>query len=235
MTRLFLLLNFLVWPLFPNPAHGQLDDFLKGFPNTTSPSVGHSLSMEQMTSGLKEALSVGTANAIRLVGGTDGFLKNDAIKIPLPPKLQSMDNALRLAGFGPQMDELIVKMNRAAEQATPLAKPIFQDAISNLTFEDARTILNGRETAATEYFQGKTRDQLAEAFKPEVQQAMTQVGVTAQYKRLVDQYTSLPFVNPAAFDLNDYVVEKSLDGVFQTLEQEEKKYGPPPVPVLPIC
>jgi hypothetical protein len=208
--------------LLPQIASAQFDDFLKGVDKLASPGA-KTLGDDKIISGLKEALSIGTENTVNLTGNTDGFLKNEAIKILLPEKLQSMDKALRLAGFGPQVDEFVVSMNRAAEQAAPLAKPIFKDAVRNMSFDDARKILNGGNTAATDYFKGKTRDQLATAFKPEVEKTMNQVGVTTQYKQLVGQYTTLPFVKGPAFDVDDYVVGKSLDGLFYTLAQEEQK------------
>lgn len=208
--------------LLPQIASAQLGDFLKEIDKLSLPGE-KTLGDDKIISGLREALSVGTENTVKLTGNTDGFLKNEAIKILLPEKLQPMDTALRLAGFGPQVDELVVSMNRAAEQAAPLAKPIFTDAVTNMTFDDAKKILDGGDTAATDYFQGKTRDQLATAFKPEVEKTMSQVGVTTQYKELVGQYTTLPFVKVPAFDLDDYVVGKSLDGLFHTLAQEEQK------------
>jgi hypothetical protein len=206
----------------PQIASAQFDDFLKGVDQLASPGA-KTLGDDKIISGLKEALSIGTENTVNLTGNTDGFLKNEAIKILLPEKLQSMDKALRLAGFGSRVDEFVVSMNRAAEQAAPLAKPIFKDAVTNMSFDDARKILNGGNTAATDYFKGKTRDQLATAFKPEVEKTMNQVGVTTQYKQLVGQYTTLPFVKGPAFDVDDYVVGKSLDGLFYTLAQEEQK------------
>jgi hypothetical protein len=208
--------------LLPQIASAQFDDFLKGVDKLASPGA-KTLGDDKIISGLKEALSIGTENTVNLTGNTDGFLKNEAIKILLPEKLQSMDKALRLAGFGSRVDEFVVSMNRAAEQAAPLAKPIFKDAVTNMSFDDARKILNGGNTAATDYFKGKTRDQLATAFKPEVEKTMNQVGVTTQYKQLVGQYTTLPFVKGPAFDVDDYVVGKSLDGLFYTLAQEEQK------------
>lgn len=208
--------------LLPQIASAQFDDFLKGVDKLASPGA-KTLGDDKIISGLKEALSIGTENTVNLTGNTDGFLKNEAIKILLPEKLQSMDKALRLAGFGSRVDEFVVSMNRAAEQAAPLAKPIFTEAVTNMSFDDARKILNGGNTAATDYFKGKTRDQLATAFKPEVEKTMNQVGVTTQYKQLVGQYTTLPFVKGPAFDVDDYVVGKSLDGLFYTLAQEEQK------------
>lgn len=206
----------------PQVASAQFDDLLKGFDKLTSPGT-QILGNDKIVSGLKEALRIGTENTVNLTGTTDGFLKNEAIKILLPEKLQSMDKTLRLAGFGPQVDEFVVSMNRAAEQAAPLAKPIFTDALRSMSFDDAKKILNGGDTAATDYFNAKTRDQLATAFKPEVEKVMNQVGVTTQYKELVGQYTSLPFVKGPSFDLDNYVVGKSLDGLFYTLAQEEQK------------
>lgn len=215
------LISFLLL-LLPQIASAQFDDFMKGLDKLSRPGAT-TLGDDKIVSGLKEALSVGTENTVNLTGNTDGFLKNDAIKILLPEKLQSMDKALRLAGFGPQVDKLVVSMNRAAEQAAPLAKPIFKEAVTNMSFDDAKKILNGGDTAATDYFNGKTRDQLATEFKPEVEETMNQVGVTAQYKQLVGHYTTLPFVKVPVFDLDGYVVEKSLDGLFYTLAQEEQK------------
>ncbi len=208
--------------LFPQIASAQFGDFMKEIDKMSLPGE-KTIGDDKIISGLKEALSVGTENTVKLTGNTDGFLENEAIKILLPEKLQSMDKALRLAGFGPQVDELVISMNRAAEQAAPLAKPIFKDAVTNMSFDDGKKILDGGDTAATDYFQGKTRDQLATAFKPEVEKTMGQVGVTTQYKELVGQYTTLPFVKVPAFDLDDYVVGKSLDGLFHTLAEEEKK------------
>jgi hypothetical protein len=114
-------------------------------------------------------------------------------------------------------------MNRSAEQAAPLAKPIFKEALTEMSFEDGQKILRGGDTAATEYFKEKTKGKLTEAFKPKVTEAMDQVGVAAQYKSLVGQYASLPFVNAEEFDLDNYVTGKSLDGLFHTLAQEEQK------------
>jgi hypothetical protein len=207
--------------LLPQVASAQFDDFFKGFDKMTLPDA-QTLGDDKIISGLKEALRIGTEKTVNLTGNVNGFLKNEAIKILLPEKLQSMDQALRLAGFGPQVDAFVVSMNRAAEQAAPLAEPIFKDAVTSMSFDDARKILNGGDTAATDYFKVKTRDQLAAAFKPEVENAMNQVGVTAQYKQLVGQYSTLPFVQGPSFEVDNYVVGKTLDGLFYTLAQEEQ-------------
>jgi hypothetical protein len=186
-------------------------------------SSSSQLSDEKVASGLKEALQVGTGNAVKLTGKPDGFFKNEAIKILMPDKLRTVERGLRAVGYGPQVDEFILSMNRAAERSAPLAKDIFWDAIKQMTFDDARKILGGGDTAATEYFRGKTSDKLATAFRPVVEQAMNEVGATRRYKELVGQAQSLPFVRTQALDIDGYVVTKALDGLFYVLGEEEKK------------
>jgi len=148
---------------------------------------------------------------------------NQAIRILMPEKLQTLEKGLRLVGYGPQVDEFVLSMNRAAEQAAPHAKKIFWDAIGEMTFDDAGRILNGSETAATEYFKSKTTDKLAAAFRPVVDRTMNEVGVTRQYKALVAQYQIIPFVKSEVMDIDQYVVTKSLDGLFYVLGEEERK------------
>jgi len=174
----------------------------------------------QAAMGLREALTVGAQNAVAQTGRLDGFFKNEAIKILMPENLRTAETALRAIGYGPQVDQFILAMNRAAEQAAASAKPIFVDAIGKVTFQDAQAILTGGETAATEYFRAHTQDALTAAFRPIVQKATDQVGVTRQYKDLV---RGLPFGNTQALDIDTYVVGKTLDGIFYVLGQEEKK------------
>ncbi|RPJ79072.1 MAG: DUF4197 domain-containing protein, partial [Acidobacteria bacterium] len=143
--------------------------------------------------GLREALTVGADNAVARTGRLDGFFMNEAIKILMPERLRQVETGLRAIGYGPKVDEFILAMNRAAERAAASAKPIFWEAIHSITIEDAIGILNGGETAATEYFRGRTEDGLAAAFRPVVQQATDETGVTRQYKDLI---RALPFGNP---------------------------------------
>jgi hypothetical protein len=211
------------------PAEAQLDDFLKRFPGglpqvpgSTGTGTG-GLGDVRIGQALKEALQVGTANAVQLTGRTDGYLRNEAIKILLPEKLRSLESGLRMVGYGSQMDELVVGMNRAAEQAAPAAKQIFWDAIGAMTIDDARRLLDGGNTAATDYFKGKTTDQLTTAFRPVVEKTMGQVGVTRQYNELLGRARSIPFLNVEAYDLDSYVVGKGLDGLFHVVGEEERK------------
>jgi hypothetical protein len=181
------------------------------------------LSDEKVASGLKEALQVGTGNAVQLTGKPDGYFKNKAIKILMPEKLRSLEKGVRAVGYGPQVDEFVLSMNRAAESAAPFAKDIFWGAIKEMTFDDARKILGGNDTAATEYFQAKTSDKLAVAFRPIVEKSMNDVGATRRYKELVGQAQSIPFLRTQSLDIDEYVVGKALDGLFFVLAEEEKK------------
>ncbi len=195
---------------------GSILDKLKGGNKAT-------LSDDKIASGLKEALQVGTDNAVKSTGRPDGYFGNPAIKILLPQKLQVMEKGLRIMGKGPQVDEFVLSMNRAAEQAAPLAKPIFLKALQQMTFDDARNILKGGDTAATDYFKQKTSADLTAAFTPVVDKAMENTGVNRQYDKLMGGASALPFGRPAALDINRYVVSKSLDGLFYVLGQEETK------------
>src|SRR5690349_25232 len=190
--------------------------------------AAHSISVNGLTNdkivaGLKEALTVSTRNAVASTGRPNGFLENEAIKILLPDKLKRVGNGMRLIGMGSQVDALEVGMNRAAEQATPAAKQIFIDAVKRMSFADARQILSGGDTAATDYFKRQSSGQLSEAFAPIVHQAMENVGVVRQYDQLMKNPLAAPLAKDRSFDLDQYVVGKTVDGLFYVLGQEEKK------------
>lgn len=184
---------------------------------------GATLSDDKITAGLKQALQVSTGNAVALTGRPDGFLKNAAIKILLPEKLRKAGKGLRMVGMGAQVDALEVGMNRAAEQATPKAKQIFLRAVTRMTFNDARQILTGGDTAATDYFKRQSSDELTAAFAPIVHQAMENVGVVRQYNQLMRNPMARTLAGDKDFSLDDYVVGKTMDGLFYMLGQEEKK------------
>jgi hypothetical protein len=205
--------------LAASPASAQLDRIFKGL------GIGQTsdLSDAKIGSGLKEALKIGTENAVGLTGKTDGYFLNQAIKILMPEKLRTLEKGLRAVGYGPQVDEFVLSMNRAAERAAPSAKDIFWNAIGEMTFEDARKIWSGNETAATDYFKAKTTDKLTAAFRPVVEKTTNEVGVARQYKELVGKYESIPFVKKETLDIDGYVVTKALDGLFHVVGEEEKK------------
>jgi hypothetical protein len=202
--------------LGPSPAVAQVDKLLQGL-------GGGTLSDAKIGSGLKEALRVGTEATISLTGKTDGYFANQAIKILLPSQLQSTDKGLRMVGYGPQLDEFVVSMNRAAEAAAPGAKKIFGDAIAAMSIQDVRKIWSGGDNAATQYFKSKTSNQLTAAFKPVVDKALNQVGVTRQYKELLGRAQSIPFMKTESLDIDRYVLGKSLDGLFVVLGEQEKQ------------
>ena len=216
------------------PTLAQIEKFLQELPGAgTKPEpgartlsgagVGSGLSTVQIGSGLKEALKIGTQHAVQSTGRLDGYFANQAIKIVLPQQLQTVESGVRLVGYGQQVDDLIRSMNRAAEQAAPFALDIFLEAIGAMTFDDVRQILNGGDMAATQYFQTKTTNKLAATFQPIVERKMHEVGVVQQYNTLLGQYQSLPFVKNVAFDLNHYVVDKALAGLFHVVGEEERK------------
>jgi len=181
------------------------------------------LTENEIIQGLKEALEIGTSNAVGIVSKLDGYYQNPKIKIPLPEDVRKFEKILRTTGFGQQVDQFELSMNRAAERAAPEAKSIFWDAIKQMKFEDARKILNGRDNEATLYFKDKTSDRLREIFKPITHQAMSEVGVTHTYQAIDDKVKTIPFADQLSFDLDQYVTDKALDGLFFMLAAEEKK------------
>jgi len=199
------------------PALAQLDQILKGIGKPKGPSD------TKIASGLKQALEIGTKNCVSRVGVTDGFFANAAIKILMPERLRPLEKGMRLIGKGPEVDAFVLAMNRAAEKAAPGARGIFIDAISQMSFADARGILTGGDTAATSYFKEKTSSRLHDAFQPVVESSMGQVGVVQKYEALSKKFESIPFAKREVFDIDGYVVSKSLDGLFLVLGEEEKK------------
>ena len=200
-------------------AHAQID-----LGKIFKSDAKSNLSNGDIVAGLKEALEVGTTNTVDLTGKVDGYFGNAAIKILLPKQLQQVDQGLRMLGQGQKVDELVLGMNRAAEKAAPAAKDIFWGAIKQMSFDDARQILAGGDTAATDYFRAKTTDTLTAAFRPVVDDTMKQVGVVQQYDQLVGAYKSVPFASSLpSVDIQAYVVGKALDGLFLVLGEQEKK------------
>ena len=187
-------------------------------------SESKSLTNADIVAGLKEALQVGTTDTVGITGKVDGYFSNAAIKILLPSQFQTVEQGLRMIGQGQKVDELILAMNRAAEKAAPAAKGIFFSAIEDMTFENARKILSGGDTAATDYFREKTSAELTKAFRPVVDESMKEVGVVQQYKQLQSAYQGLPLASALpSFDIEAYVVQKALDGLFLVLAEQEKK------------
>ena len=205
--------------LLATPASAQLDRLLKGL------GMGQQsgLSEIKIGDGLKEALQVATDKSVSLTGRPDGYFSNAAIKILMPEKLQTVEQGLRMVGYGPQVDQFVLSMNRAAEQAAPAARQIFLRAITDMSFDDAKQILAGGDTAATDFFKAKTTDQLTAAFRPVIDKTMAQTGVMQQYQSLMGRFDSIPFARSQAFDIDGYVTGKALDGLFHVVGEQEKQ------------
>jgi len=181
------------------------------------------LSDDEIVNGLKQALEIGTSNAVKTVSQTNGYFKNTRIRIPLPENVKKVEKLLRATGFGRRVDEFELSMNSAAERAAPEAKTIFWDAIKQMSFADARQILDGSDDAATQYFQDKTAGRLQKIFKPITHQAMSEVGVTHSYQSIDNKIKTIPFADQMSFDLDQYVTDKALSGLYLMLAEEEKK------------
>ena len=189
-------------------------------PSGSSSSAG-SLTQGEMGDGLKEALRVGTETVVAQLGKTDGFNADKAIHIPLPGQLATVQKALKAAGYSSLVDDLELKLNRAAEQATPKAKALFVDAIAAMTIQDAQKILNGPDDAATQYFRKAMGPGLAREMEPIVDATLAEAGAVQAYDAMMGQYKALPFMPDAKADLTDYVVEKGMDGIFHYVAKEE--------------
>lgn len=181
------------------------------------------LTQSEIVSGLKQALTIGIKNGANKVAATDGYFKNPKIKIPFPPEVQKVEKKLRELGLGAQVDKAILSLNRAAENAAIEAKPIFVDAIKQMTISDAMGILRGSHDAATKYLKRTTSDKLRAKFKPKIDQSLNKVNATKYWTDIVNIYNKIPFIDKVNPDLGLYVTNKALDGLFVMVAIEEKK------------
>lgn len=181
-----------------------------------------SLSNADAVSGLKDALTQGSAAAVSKLGVENGFLGNDRIKIPLPDALKRVESGLRLLGMQKQADELVTAMNRAAEQAVPEAKTLLVGAIKNMSVQDAKGILTGGDSAATEYFRRTTSAQLEAKFLPIVGKATAKVGLAERYNKLAAKGAQFGLVDAKQAKIENYVTQKALDGLFLMIAEQEK-------------
>lgn len=201
-------------------ACAELQQVASQLPNTTT---GTSiLSNADIATGLKEALQKGIDTQVSKLTATDGFFKDEAVKILLPEELQKVDQTLRKAGMGALADEGLKVLNRAAENAVKEATPIFVDAVRNMSFNDAKNILMGGENAATTYLRNTTQTALYNKFNPVVKSSLTKVGADRVWSNLISKYNALPLTQDVNPDLTDYVTSKALDGVFTKITVEEK-------------
>lgn len=183
------------------------------------------VSNNEIAGGLKEALSKGVSSAIKSLGKEDGFFGNVRVKIPLPKSLQKVEKLARVAGQGKAVDEFVLSMNRAAEKAVPVAIDVFVDAIKKMTFDDARQILfSGKDDSATQFFRKTSEETLRSKFRPIVEKFTGETGVTQKYKAMVGKAGfAAQFLGKDATDLDGYITQKALDGLFLLVADEEKK------------
>ncbi|MEM7542160.1 MAG: DUF4197 domain-containing protein [Pseudomonadota bacterium] len=220
--------RFTVWLMLASLPIGVYADWMDFFRDlgaqvVADPSVSE-LGVDQLGDGLREALVKGAKQAVSTLGAVDGFLGNNQVRIPMPDHLNSIEKGLRMVGQGDLADEFVTSMNRAAERAVPEALSVFVDVIGKMSFEDAKAILNGGDHAATDYLRKTSSASLREKFMPDVVAAVNSVGVTRQYQELVDKADFLSnIVDTQALDLNHYVTDRALDGLFYMVAEQERQ------------
>jgi len=205
--------QFIVAALLSGPAAAQLER----------------ISNRDAVAGLKAALEKGSQAAVATLGRTDGFLGDARVKIPLPESLRRAEGLMRTLGMGRYADELVLTMNRAAEAAVPEANKLLVDAVKKMSVQDAKGILTGGDTAATEYFRRTTQDQLRAKFMPIVQHATTKVQLAEKYNEYAETGARFGLIKKEDANLDSYVTQKALDGLYFMIAEEEKKIRQDPV------
>jgi hypothetical protein len=193
-------------------------DLLKTYGGSSEQS---DITVEEIGAGLKDALRVGSETVVAQLGRVDGFNTDPAVHIPLPKQLDTVKSVLDKVGMSSLLTDLELKLNRAAEVATPKAKKLFSQAITEMSFDDVKKIYEGPEDAATQYFRSKMSPSLAKEMEPVVNNSLSEVGAVQAYDNVMKEYRSVPFVPDAKADLTDYVVEKGMDGIFYYMAKEE--------------
>nr|WP_294792636.1 DUF4197 domain-containing protein [uncultured Mucilaginibacter sp.] len=190
--------------------------------NAVINSQGQPTTLE-ITNGLKQALELASNNSSEQLSAVDGFFANAAVKILFPPEARKAESTLRSIGLGKLADNVILSLNRAAEDAAKQAKPIFVSAVKQMTLQDVTNILLGSQDAATQYFKRTTTTELVNQFKPVIQTSLSKVGATRYYTDAVTAYNKIPLVTKLNPDIGEYVTQKAVEGVFYQIAQEELK------------
>lgn len=219
-TVIFLISISLIYG--PAEAGNNWIDVGKDLLKTYEGSSGKSgLAVDEISAGLKDALLVGSENVVSQLGRVGGFYTDSAVHIPLPKQLETVESMLEKVGMSGQLKDLELKLNRAAEVATPKAKKLFSQAITEMTFEDVKKIYEGPEDAATQYFKSKMSLPLAKEMEPIINDSLSEVGAVQAYDNVMKEYQTIPFVPNVKADLTNYVVEKGMDGIFYYMAKEE--------------
>ena len=214
--KIFVLSSFLLLT-----GCAELQTVIQNLPNNIEQGNG-GLSSLDISNGLKQALELGVSQGVDLLSKKNGYYDNNLVKILLPEQLQKVDKTLRQIGLGSLADQGIKLLNTAAEDAVNEAKPIFINAIKNLTFSDAAAILAGNKDAATQYLQKTTTSQLVNAFSPKIKASLDKVGANEIWSQIMSKYNAIPFVNQVNADLTGYVTEKTIDGLFLQVAKKEE-------------
>tara|TARA_B110000093_G_C12857727_1_gene362092 strand:- start:151 stop:879 length:729 start_codon:yes stop_codon:yes gene_type:complete len=221
MKRIYTIIIIIVFVGLTSNAQ-TFNDFRKAAEKKiVEATASTALSEEEVALGLKEALNIGVEKGVDQLSKPDGFFKDPEIKIPFPEEVKEVESKLRKIGQGKKVDEAIESINRAAEDAVIDAKDIFITAIKNMTLTDALGILRGEKDAATKYLEKSTRAALVEKFKPTVKVSLDKVGATRYWNLMFSTYNKIPFVTKVNPDLDDYVTNKAIDGLFIQIAKEE--------------
>ena len=200
-----------------------------GYQDVILQTPSDKITEQEAAAGLKSALEVGIGNGADKVSVLDGYFKHPVIKIPFPPDAIKVANTLRDLGLGSEVDKVVLTVNRAAEDAAHQAKPIFINAIKQMTIRDAFDILFGADSAATHYLRQKTSDQLTTAFRPVIQNSLDKVNATKYWNDIILRYNQIPLVTKVNPDLTSYVNQMALNGLFYVVAMEEKKIREDPI------
>ncbi len=224
-TKKYFVFAFLLLTLIGlSPLHAGWFDKLKEVISSDSSSTSSSVVTDNDIAGaLKDALNISSDNVVSQLSAAGGFNSDPNIRIPLPDSLQTVQKTMNKFGMGSSLNNLENKLNEAAETATEKAKPLFVNAIKELTWDDVKTILNGPDDAATQYFKGKMSSPLSAEMKPIVDNSLSEVGAIKSYNNAMGKYKSLPLVPDVQADLSQHVLDKGIDGIFYYLAIEEGK------------
>ena len=206
----------------------NISNILLGGQTQNTGALG-SITNQDIIIAFRQALTIDTGEVVQQLGQTNGFNLDPKVRIPLPSKLQQVQSALNTVGMGYLFDDLELRMNRAAEIATPHAKQLFTDAISEMTFSDAIEIYKGPQDSATRYFQSKMSAPLSDKMRPFISQAMAQAGVVQAYDSIMANYKAIPFMPDVKADLTNYVLDEGINGIFYYLGEQEKQIRQDPL------
>jgi|SRR5688572_19344210 len=218
-SKLLSILAFILFTTTLSQAQVNINQVM----NSANSLLGQGLSNDKIVKGLKEALTVGTKNSTEKASKVDGFFKNPLIKIPFPKEARQMEETLKSMGMKKEVDRFVQTLNRAAEDASKKAAPIFINAVTNMSISDGLKILRGSNSAATDFLKGATSVQLKNEFKPVVKTSLKKVEITRYWNPLAKNYNKIPMVKKVNPNLDDYVTTKAIDGLFKLIAAEELK------------